>query len=117
MGRSQDPEPSTGQPGTGQLGTKQPGAGKHRGGRRTLTVLGYLALFLFGALQGVIGSFQYGQPPTPVIAIVLVVAIFITCVASGWGVGTLTAGLLPAVGWIVAAFVLASPRPNGSVII
>ena len=43
--------------------------------------------------------------------------ILVTCVACGWGVGTFAAGLLPAVGWIVASFIIAMPRPNGSVII
>ncbi len=68
-------------------------------------------------VQGFIGSFQYGQSPTPLIAIVLIVVIFVTCVACGWGVGTLSAGVLPAVGWIVVSFFLAMPKSNGSVII
>jgi hypothetical protein len=74
-------------------------------------------LFLLGAFQGLVGSFQYSQSPVPVIAIILAVIIFATCLACGWGLGTFTAGLLPAVGWILASFVLAMPRPNGSVII
>ena len=86
-------------------------------GQRTLTALGYLALFVLGALQGLIGSFQYSQSPVPLIAIVLAVVIFATCVACGWGLGTFGGGLLPAVGWILASFILASGRPNGSVII
>jgi hypothetical protein len=88
------------------------------GGRRALTTAGgYVMLFLLGALQGLIGSFQYGQAPAPLIAIVLVVVIFITCVACGWGIGTFGAGLLPAFGWIVASFILATARSSGSVII
>jgi hypothetical protein len=87
------------------------------GGRRTVTAAGYVMLFLLGAFQGLIGSFQYSQAPAPLIAVVLVVVIFATCVACGWGLGTLGAGLLPAVGWIIASFILAMPRPNGSVII
>jgi Family of unknown function (DUF6113) len=88
------------------------------GGQRALTTAaGYLVLFVLGAFQGLIGSFQYSQAPAPLIAIVLVVIIFGTCVACGWGVGTFTAGLLPAVGWILATFILAMGRPNGSVII
>jgi hypothetical protein len=88
------------------------------GGQRALTTAaGYLVLFVLGAFQGLIGSFQYSQPPAPLIAIVLVVIIFGTCVACGWGVGTFAAGLLPAVGWILASFILAMGRPNGSVII
>ena len=30
---------------------------------------------------------------------------------------TYAAGILPALGWIIASFILAMPRPNGSVII
>ena len=97
MGTSQDPPPA--------------------GGQRALTVVGYVTLFLLGALQGLIGSFQYSRSPAPLIAIILAVVIFATCVACGWGVGTFGGGLLPAVGWILASFILASGRPNGSVII
>ncbi len=85
--------------------------------QRTLTALGYVMLFVLGALQGLIGSFQYSQPPTPLIAIILALVIFFTCAGCGWGIGTFGAALLPAVGWIVASFVLSMPRPNGSVII
>ena len=88
------------------------------GGQRALTTAaGYLVLFVLGAFQGLIGSFQYSRAPAPLIAIVLVVIIFGTCAACGWGVGTFAAGLLPAVGWILATFILAMGRPNGSVII
>jgi hypothetical protein len=88
------------------------------GGQRALTTAaGYLVLFVLGAFQGLIGCFQYSRAPAPLIAIVLVVIIFGTCVACGWGVGTFAAGLLPAVGWILASFILAMGRPNGSVII
>ena len=79
--------------------------------------LGYLALFLLGLVQGFIGSFQYSRSPIPLIAIILIVVIFLTCAACGWGVGTLGAGVLPAIGWILASFFLAMPKSNGSVII
>jgi hypothetical protein len=85
--------------------------------RALVTGLGYLALFVLGAIQGLIGSFQYGRSPVPLIAIVLVLILFATCVLAGWGMRTYAAGILPALGWIVASFVLAMPRPNGSVII
>ena|ERR1700722_879931 len=97
------------------MGTSQ---GSLPGGRqRALTAVSYLMLFLLGAFQGLIGSFQYSQAPAPLIAIILAVVIFATCVACGWGLGTFGGGLLPAVGWIVASFILAMSRPNGSVII
>jgi hypothetical protein len=98
-------------------GDRQRGDRQHGAGQRMLTAAGYVGLFLLGALQSLIGSFQYGQSPVPLIAIILAVVIFATCVACGWGVGTFAAGLLPAVGWIITAFLLAMPRSNGSVII
>src|SRR5208337_3549854 len=85
--------------------------------RALVTGLGYLALFVLGATQGLIGSFQYGRSPVPLIAIVLVLILFATCVLAGWRMRTYAAGILPALGWIVASFILAMPRPNGSVII
>jgi hypothetical protein len=104
------------------MGTSQDSAGTtpslaRGGGQRALTAVGYLALFLLGAVQGLIGSFQYSQSPAPLIAVILIAVIFITCAACGWGVGTLGAGLLPALGWIAVSFILAMPKANGSVII
>lgn len=95
------------------MGTSQ----DQHGGQRALTAVGYLMLFLLGAFQGMIGSFQYSQSPAPLIAIVLAVIILATCAACGWGVGTFAAGLLPAVGWVLTSFILAMPRSNGSVVI
>jgi hypothetical protein len=101
------------------MGTSQgAGAARTAGGRpRAQTAAGYLVLLVLGLLEGGIGAFQYGQPPTPLIAVLLAVIVFVTCAGCGWGVGRVTGALLPAVGWIVAAFVLAMGRPNGSVII
>jgi Family of unknown function (DUF6113) len=97
------------------MGTSQ---GPPSGGRqRTVTAVGYVLLFVLGAVQGLIGSFQYSQSPAPLIAIILAVFIFVTCLACGWGLGTFTAALLPAVGWVLVSFLLAMPRPNGSVVI
>jgi hypothetical protein len=98
------------------MGTSQhllPGGG----GQRAITAAGYLLLFVLGALEGMIGSFQYGRSPAPLIAIVLVVIIFVTCVACGWGMGTFAGGLVPALGWVAASFIIAMPRENGSVVI
>jgi uncharacterized membrane protein len=86
-------------------------------GQRALNAAVYLVLFVLGAVQGVIGSFQYSQSPVPLIAIIFVAAIFATCVLAGWGLRSLTGGLLPAIGWIIASFILAMPSSNGSVII
>jgi hypothetical membrane protein len=95
-----------------------PGIPQNQQGRQpAVTAVGYLLLFLLGAFQGLIGSFQYGRTPAPLIAIILVVLLFATCVGCGWGVGTFAGSLTPALGWFVTAFVIAMPRPNGSVVI
>jgi hypothetical protein len=97
------------------MGTSQglPGNGQ----RAPITVIGYLVLLVLGGLQGLIGSFQYADSPVPLMAIVLDLLIFATCMLAGWGVRTYAAGILPALGWIVVSFVLATPRSNGSVLI
>ena len=78
--------------------------------RALLTGIGYLALFVLGAVQGVIGSFRYGRAPAPLIAILLILILFATCVLAGWGMRTYSAGILPALGWVIASFILAMPR-------
>jgi hypothetical protein len=85
--------------------------------QRALAAAGYFMLLVLGAVQGLFGSFQYSREPAPLIAIILVVIVFVTCAGCGWGIGTFAAGLLPALGWILVSFVLAMSRPNGSVII
>lgn len=96
------------------MGTPQIASRRQRG---AFMAGAYLLLFLLGALQGVFGSFQYGRGPAPLVAIILDVAIFATCLLAGWGFGTMAAGLMPAIGWIVASFILAMPSGHGSVII
>ncbi len=95
-----------------------PGTSQNQRGRQpAIRAVGYPLLFLLGAFQGLVGCFQYGQSPAPLLAIILVVIIFVTCAGCGWGVGTFAGGLSPALGWFVTAFVIAMPRPNGSVVI
>jgi hypothetical protein len=89
-----------------------------QGGRqRAFTAVAYLVLFVLGAMQGLIGSFQYSRSPVPLVAILLGLAIFATCVLCGWGMRSFAGGLLPALGWLVVSFVLAMPSSHGSVII
>ena len=52
---------------------------------RVTTGLGYLALFVLGLAQGLIGSFQYGRSPVPLIAILLILILFATCVLAAAG--------------------------------
>ena len=86
---------------------------------RTVTVCAYLALLVFGAVQGAIGSFQYSRTagPVPLASIVFCAAILVTCLLAGRGTGSVTGALMPAFGWIIASFVLSMPVSNGSVII
>jgi hypothetical protein len=96
------------------MGTPQDLPGR---GQRAFTVIAYLVLLALGAMQGLIGSFQYSRSPVPLVAILLALAIFATCVLCGWGMRSFAAGLLPAIGWIIVSFVLAMPNSHGSVII
>jgi hypothetical protein len=91
----------------------QPDNGQHP----LITVVAYLVLLVLGGLQGLIGSLQYSDSPEPLVAILLDLIIFATCLLAGWGLRTYGAGLLPALGWVVVSFVLAMPRSNGSVLI
>ncbi|HEV3295525.1 MAG TPA: DUF6113 family protein, partial [Streptosporangiaceae bacterium] len=86
-------------------------------GQRALTVAVYVVLFVLGVLLGVIGSFQYPRGPVPLVAIVLDLAIFVTCLLGGWGLRTFLGGIIPAIGWFIASFVLSMPDSQGSVII
>lgn len=84
--------------------------------RRTSTAA-YILLFVLGLLQGLIGSFQYSQGPVPFIAILLAVIIFATCVFGGWGLNSVTGGIVPALGWFIASFALSAGSAQGTVII
>ena len=81
-----------------------------------VTAAAYVALLLFGAAEGLIGSFQYNRW-APGGAMLFCAGIFITCLAGGWGTQSITGAFMPAVGWVIATFVLAQPMSNGSVLI
>ena len=85
--------------------------------QRAILAVGYVLLFVLGALQGMIGSFNYSRSPVPLVAIMFAVVIFATCVLGGWGMGTFGGGLAPALGWLITSLVLSMGRPNGSIII
>ena len=53
----------------------------------------------------------------PVAALGWAVAILLTAFGAAWGMQAATAGLMPAVGWFAAAFILAMPTRGGSVLI
>ena len=85
-------------------------------GTRVLTVAAYTALFLAGAVQGLIGSFQYSRNP-PLGAIVFCLVLLATCLLGAWAMRSVSGALCPALGWFVASFVLSMPVASGSVII
>src|SRR5215469_15837764 len=86
-------------------------------GTRATTVAIYVLLFVLGVLQGMIGSFQYSRGPAPLVAILLDLVIFATCVLGGWAMRSFAGGLVPALGWLLASFILSMGNAQGSVII
>jgi hypothetical protein len=90
-----------------------------RGTRSLVSVGVYGVLFLLGLVEGTIGSFQYGRTigSVPVAALAFCVAILATCLLGAWAMRSVSGAVLPAMGWIIAAFVLSKPVSNGSVII
>jgi hypothetical protein len=90
-----------------------------RGPEWPVTVAVYGALFLFGAMQGLIGSFQYSRVsgPVPAAALVCCAVILATCVLAAWATRSVSGAVLPGMGWVLASFVMSMPVTNGSVII
>jgi len=82
-------------------------------------VAAYVALFLLGVMQGLIGCFQFGHSlaGVPVMSLAFCALLLVTCVAGAVGMGTALGGVLPAIGWMAASFVLTLPTAAGSVIV
>ena len=87
-----------------------------KGTRALLNAAPYFALFLVGAVQGLIGSFQYSRD-APLGAIAFCVVLLATGLLGAWGMRSLAGALWPALGWIFASFILSMPVSSGSVII
>jgi hypothetical protein len=87
--------------------------------RWPVTVGVYSMLFLFGAVQGLIGSFQYSRASrsVPVAALLCCVVILATCLLAAWATRSVSGAVVPGIGWLLASFVLSMPVSNGSVII
>jgi hypothetical protein len=79
----------------------------------------YGALLLLGVGEGLIGSFQYSRVvgPVPIAALAFDLLILLTCVAGAVGMRRPLGGLMPAVGWFIASFVMAMGTPGGSIVI
>jgi hypothetical protein len=79
----------------------------------------YGVLFVLGAVEGTIGSFQYSRTAgaVPLAALAFCVALLVTCLLAAWAMRAVSGAFVPAIGWIVASFVLSMPVSGGSVII
>jgi hypothetical protein len=82
-------------------------------------VAAYVALFLLGVMQGLVGCFQFSHSlaGVPVMSLVFCALLLVTCVAGAAGMGTALGGVLPAIGWLATSFVLTLPTAAGSVIV
>ena len=91
-----------------------------RGGSGLLVTGGvYAVLFVLGAVEGTIGSFQYSRTAgaVPLAALAFCAALLVTCLLAAWAMRAVSGAVVPAIGWIIASFVLSMPVSNGSVII
>jgi hypothetical protein len=84
---------------------------------RAYSVVVYIVLFVLGAVEGVVGSFQYSQSPAPWIAVLLALIVFASCLLAGWGTESFGGVLAVGAGWILASFLLSMGSHSGSVII
>jgi hypothetical protein len=82
-------------------------------------VAAYVALFLLGVMQGLIGCFQFSHSlgRVPAMSLAFCALLLVTCVVGAAGMGTALGGVLPAVGWLATSFVLTLPTAGGSVIV
>jgi hypothetical protein len=84
-----------------------------------VTAGGYVVLLALGVLEGLVGSFQYSWAlgSVPLAAVGFALLIGVTSVLGAWGMHRPMGGLLPALGWFLASFVLAMGTSGGSVLI
>jgi hypothetical protein len=78
----------------------------------------YVMLFILGALQALIGTFQFSRGPAwSLVAICFALAILATCVLGSWGMHSAAGGVLPAAGWFLVAVLLGTSTSGGSVLV
>ncbi len=79
----------------------------------------YALLFLLGALQALIGSFQFSRAlgTFPAAAAAFAVLILLTCLLGAAGMRSAAGALIPAIGWFVVSVAMTLPTPSGSVIV
>jgi hypothetical protein len=79
----------------------------------------YGVLLLLGAVEALIGSFQFSWMigTVPAAALGCCAAILLTCLLAGALMRSLGGALVPAIAWVIVSFVLAMPDAQGSVVI
>ncbi len=79
----------------------------------------YVVLFLLGAIEGLIGCFEFSHSlgRIPAAALGFCALILVTCLLGGAGMRSGFGGLVPAIGWLAVSFVLTLPTAAGSVIV
>jgi hypothetical protein len=80
-------------------------------------VAAYAALFLLGAVEALIGTFQYSRGPGSLAAICFAVGILATCLLGSWGMRAASGGVLPAAGWLGVSILLGTTTSGGSVLV
>ena len=93
------------------------GAPAPAGAHWVVTAAAYLALFLLGAVEALIGTFQYSRGPGILVALCFALGILVTSVLGGWGMGASAGGVLPSAGWFLVAIILGLSSNGGSVIV
>jgi Family of unknown function (DUF6113) len=93
-------------------------SGPPAGDGPAVRVIAYLLLLVLGALQALIGTFQFSRGPAwSLVAICFALAILVTCVLGGWGMHTAAGGVLPAAGWFLVSVLLGTSSAGGSVLV
>jgi uncharacterized protein DUF6113 len=87
------------------------------GSGRAVKFGAYLALFFLGAVEALVGSFQYSRGPGSLVAICFALAILATCLLGSWGMRTSPGGVLPAAGWVGMSVLLGTSTSGGSVLV
>ena len=92
--------------------------GPRLGDGPVVRAIAYLLLFVLGALQALIGTFQFSRGPAwSLIAVCFALAILVTCVLGAWGMHAAAGGVLPAAGWFLVSVLLGTSSSGGSVLV
>ena len=93
------------------------GPGRVTGDGPVVRAAAYVALFLLGAVQALIGTFQYSRGPDSLVAMLFAAGILATCLLGSWGMHKAAGGVLPAAGWFGISIVLGLSTAGGSVLV